>query len=86
MIKKALEELGGCDRMVMGHTVQSQINAALDGMAWRCDVGVSRGVIAGTPEVLEIVNNNGTEEISVITKHGRIPGNERYVLAMAEFF
>jgi len=85
MIDKALKEVGDCDRIVMGHTVQSQINAALDGKAWRVDVGASRGVIAGTPEVLEIANKNGTEMVSVLTKYGRVPGSERYVLAMAEF-
>jgi hypothetical protein len=86
MIDKALEEVGDCDRMVMGHTVQSQINAALDGKAWRIDVGASRGVIAGKPEVLEIVNVNGTEVVSVLTKYGKRPGSERHVWAMADFF
>ena len=86
MIEKALETVGNCDRMVMGHTVQSQINAALEGRAWRVDVGASRGVIAGTPEVLEIVNQNGVETVSVLTQNGKIPGSERYVWALAEFF
>lgn len=86
MIEKALEELGDCDRMVIGHTVQSQINAALEGKAWRVDVGASRGVIAGKPEVLEIVNVNGTEAVSILTKYGKVPGSERHVWAMAEFY
>lgn len=85
MIENALEQVGNCDRMVMGHTVQSKINAALDGKAWRVDVGASRGVIAGTPEVLEVMNVDGTEVVSVLTKSGKIPGFQRHVMAMAEF-
>ncbi len=86
MIKKTLQEIGDCDRMVMGHTIQSKINAALDGRAWRVDVGASRGVLAGTPEVLEVCNVNGMEEVSVLTKYGKVPGAERHVMAMARFF
>ncbi|EED86822.1 hypothetical protein THAPSDRAFT_264391, partial [Thalassiosira pseudonana CCMP1335] len=41
-------------RMVMGHTPQYKINAAMNGRAWRIDVGASQGVMGGTPEVLEI--------------------------------
>mmetsp|Transcript_34869 Transcript_34869/g.100381 ORF Transcript_34869/g.100381 Transcript_34869/m.100381 type:complete len:528 (-) Transcript_34869:44-1627(-) len=85
MIDKALEAIGDCDRMVMGHTVQSQINAAFEGKAYRIDVGASQGVIGGRPEVLEIVNKNGTEEVAVLTKYGRVPGHERHIWAMAEF-
>ena len=34
------------NRMVMGHSVQqSGINSAYDEMAWRIDVGLSRGVV-----------------------------------------
>lgn len=85
MIERALEQVGDCDRMVMGHTVQSKINAALDGKAWRVDVGASRGVIAGTPEVLEVMNVDGTEVVSVLTKSGKIAGSQRHVMAMAQF-
>jgi len=84
MINGALEELD-CDRMVMGHTVQAEINAALDGKAWRIDVGASRGVIGGKPEVLEIVKVNGTEEVSILTRYNKIPGVNRHVWTMAEF-
>jgi hypothetical protein len=81
MIDAALFAVGNCDRMVMGHTVQRRINAALQGKAWRVDVGASRGVIGGTPEVLEIVKtNDGTEEVSVLTKTGRVPASEREIL------
>eukprot|EP00242_Pyramimonas_sp_CCMP2087_P005255 CAMPEP_0198199752 /NCGR_PEP_ID=MMETSP1445-20131203/2930_1 /TAXON_ID=36898 /ORGANISM="Pyramimonas sp., Strain CCMP2087" /LENGTH=443 /DNA_ID=CAMNT_0043869643 /DNA_START=195 /DNA_END=1526 /DNA_ORIENTATION=+ len=44
-------------RMVMGHTVQRQgINQEYRGMAWRIDVGASRGVAGASPEVLEVVD------------------------------
>lgn len=66
--------------MVIGHTPQSQINAIEDGKAWRIDVGMSRGMNANTPEVLEVLQNDeGEEEVFVITAEGRIPGEERYV-------
>jgi hypothetical protein len=81
MIDAALKELD-CDRMVMGHTVQQKINCALDGKAWRVDVGVSRGVVAGTPEVLEVVMTNGTELVSVLTKKGKVPAKERQIMAI----
>lgn len=68
------------DRMVMGHTVQSQINAALGGKAWRVDIGASRGVASGTPEVLEIVKqSDGREVVSILTERGKVPQNEREV-------
>ena len=47
-----------CDRMIMGHTIQRQINCVLHGRAWRIDVGASRGCGSGTPEVLEIIHKN----------------------------
>jgi hypothetical protein len=84
MIDRALEELD-CDRMVMGHTVQAEINAALDGKAWRIDVGASRGVRGGNAEVLEILKTNGTEAVSVLTRYTKVPGENRHVWAMAEF-
>ncbi|OEU18365.1 Metallo-dependent phosphatase [Fragilariopsis cylindrus CCMP1102] len=40
-----------CDRMIMGHTIQRQINCVLHGRAWRIDVGASRGCGSGTPEI-----------------------------------
>ncbi|KAL7536112.1 hypothetical protein ACHAXR_006922, partial [Thalassiosira sp. AJA248-18] len=52
MIEEALQEAGpDIQRMVMGHTPQQKINAALGGKAWRIDVGASKGVMGGTPEV-----------------------------------
>lgn len=68
------------NRMVVGHTPQVQINAIEDGKAWRIDVGMSRGMSANTPEVLEIFQNeNGEEEVFIITAEGKIPAEERYV-------
>jgi len=67
----------------MGHTPQRKINSALGGKAWRIDVGASRGVLGGTPEVLEIVHmggENGEDRVKVLTVDGdRIDGNERAV-------
>lgn len=43
-------------RMVVGHTVQRYgANSAFDGLVWRMDVGVSRGVAGASPEILEIL-------------------------------
>ena len=77
---KALE----CDRMVMGHTPQLGINSVLCGKAWRIDVGMSQGVMAGKPEVLEIQLVNGTEHITVLTIDERIPGEERELYCMLD--
>jgi hypothetical protein len=85
MIDAALKELE-CDRMVMGHTIQRQINCALNGKAWRIDVGMSRGVASGTPEVLEVIVVNGAEVVSVLTCDGKIPGHDRHIVAMANLF
>lgn len=67
------------DRMVMGHTVQRQINAALNGKAWRVDVGASKGVMNGTPEVLEVIVQGGKEVVSVLTRKGVVKGKDRLV-------
>lgn len=85
MIDECLAEIGnGVERMVMGHTPQNQINAALKGKAWRIDVGASRGVMNGTPEVLEIIHQggeNGEDIISILTVEGdRIPASERQMV------
>ena len=70
-------------RMVMGHTPQNHINAALKGKAWRIDVGASRGVMNGTPEVLEIIHKGGENDddvINILTVEGdRIPASERQI-------
>ena len=73
-----------CDRMVMGHTPQFGINSVLCGKAWRIDVGMSQGVMAGKPEVLEIRLVDGTEEVSVLTRDGRIPDQERELYCMLD--
>jgi len=80
----ALRESGpDVRRMVMGHTPQHKINSALDGKAWRIDVGASKGVMGGTPEVLEIIHMGGEDDediINVLTVEGdRIRGTERSV-------
>lgn len=76
MIDAALFHLQA-DRMVMGHTVQRRINAALNGKAWRVDVGASKGVMNGTPEVLEVVMEDGKEVVSVLTRAGKVEANDR---------
>ena len=83
-IAEALKECGrDVQRMVMGHTPQQKINAALDGKAWRIDVGASKGVMGGTPEVLEIIHQggeNGEDVVNILTVAGsRISGKERSV-------
>jgi hypothetical protein len=79
MLDDCLAELNA-DRMVVGHTVQRHINAAMNGKAWRIDVGASKGVASGTPEVLEVVRDGDEEIVSVLTKnHGKIPAAERLV-------
>lgn len=85
MIDECLEAIGhDVQRMVMGHTPQTQINAALNGKAWRIDVGASIGVMGGTPEVLEIIHQgaeNGEDIINILTVEGyKIPAKERQVI------
>jgi hypothetical protein len=93
MIDQTLHLLNA-DRMVMGHTIQRHINCALDGKVWRVDVGASRGCLAGNPEVLEIARTcvenpyygaSCEERISVLTRHGRVPGEDRQVTAMVNY-
>ena len=78
--------------MVMGHTPQHKINSALDGRAWRIDVGASKGVMGGTPEVLEIIHKGGEDDedvINVLTVDGeRISAMKRSVPdeAVLDFF
>ena len=85
MIDTALEALGeDVQRMVMGHTPQTQINAALKGKAWRVDVGASKGVASGKPEVLEIIHEggeNGEDIVNILTLSGAtIPSKDRQVV------
>jgi len=87
MIDEALKELGGdVQRMVMGHTPQFRINAALKGKAWRVDVGASKGVMSGTPEVLEIIHGGEDEDdvVKILTMSGEaICSSERQVMSVA---
>lgn len=86
MIDDALEALG-CDRMVMGHTVQREINCALKGKAWRVDTGMSRGVAYGTPEVLEVAMKDGKEVVAVLNaRDGRVEGRERHIMELVNLF
>ena len=89
----ALKESGAdVQRMVMGHTPQMKINSALDGKAWRIDVGASKGVMGGTPEALEIIHMGGKDDediVNILTVDGkRISGNERMVTdrTIVDFF
>lgn len=86
MIDEALAVVDA-DRLVMGHTIQRQINGALDGKAWRVDVGASRGCLAGTPEVLEVTRDpaTGRELVSILTKDGSLKAEERLVTALVNF-
>ena len=95
LTEEALREAGpDVRRMVMGHTPQRRINSALGGRAWRIDVGASKGVMGGTPEVLEIIHMGGDDDedvINVLTVDGdRVSGKERSVandeIAIMDFF
>jgi len=44
----------GVARVVVGHTPQRRVNSACDGAVWRCDTGMSRWVVGGACEALEI--------------------------------
>ena len=46
----------GAARMVVGHTIQDEINPACDGEIWRIDVGMSE-YYGGSPAVLEITQD-----------------------------
>ncbi len=79
---EALKETGpDIQRMVMGHTPQNRINSALGGRAWRIDVGASRGVMGGTPEVLEIIHMGGENDediVSILKEDGtRVAAKDR---------
>ncbi len=87
MIEECLDAIGNdVKRMVIGHTPQRQINAALKGKAWRIDVGASKGVMNGTPEVLEIIHeggDDGEDIINILTVGGhRVPGSERQCIEL----
>jgi len=52
-LRASLESLG-VSRVIVGHTPQEQINCACSGAVWRCDTGMSRWVVGGPCEALEI--------------------------------
>jgi hypothetical protein len=52
-LKSALELLGA-KRMVVGHSIQNDINSACDARVWRIDIGMSRAYGNRNVEVLEI--------------------------------
>lgn len=55
VLRQALAMVPGATRLVVGHTPQtSGCNSECDGAVWRIDVGLSRGVFAAGPQVLEI--------------------------------
>ena len=90
MIDNALSSLDGdVQRMVMGHTPQRKINAALKGKAWRVDVGASKGVASGRPEVLEILHEageDGEDIVNILTLSGeRIPSKDRQILDIEQW-
>jgi hypothetical protein len=70
----------------MGHTPQFHINAALQNKAWRIDVGASQGVMGGTPEVLEIIHGATHDEVSILTRDGKVPASERQVVDSSILF
>jgi hypothetical protein len=52
-LRKSLGLLGVA-RVVVGHTPQRCVNSACGGAVWRCDTGLSRYVMGGKCEALEI--------------------------------
>ena len=62
LLQKTIEMLG-LKRMVVGHTVQSQINCACDGKVWRIDVGMA-AAYEGPIQVMEIT----PDEIRVLRR------------------
>jgi hypothetical protein len=86
MINEVLQVLK-CERMVIGHTPQFQINAALQNKAWRIDVGASQGVMGGSPEVLEIIHGEDEDTVSILTRDGkRVPACDRQVVDSSILF
>ena len=86
-MEDAVLERADADRMVVGHTPQAQINTALQDKIWRVDVGMSKGMDGGDPEVLEIVKGeNGEEEVSILTESGRVPSSHRRAVHIKSSF
>jgi hypothetical protein len=57
-LRASLQSLG-VSRVIVGHTPQEQINCACSGAVWRCDTGMSRWVVGGPCEALEITADGG---------------------------
>ncbi|GAB4813892.1 hypothetical protein N2152v2_000938 [Parachlorella kessleri] len=64
LLAETLRKLPGASRMVVGHTIQRQIDSACDGQVYRIDVGMSKGCRDGLPEVLEILNDTEIRRIA----------------------
>ena len=60
-LRQSLARLG-VSRLVVGHTPQRVINAACDGLVWRCDTGMSEYVMSGACQALEI-SQDGTVRV-----------------------
>jgi hypothetical protein len=60
-LRQSLARLG-VSRLVVGHTPQRVINAACDGLVWRCDTGMSEFVMSGASQALEI-SQDGTVRV-----------------------
>eukprot|EP00960_Hanusia_phi_P001775 50947-Hanusia_phi.AAC.1 len=69
-LKKTLRQLpGSVKRMVVGHSVQrGGISPACDAAVWRIDVGLSKGVLATPPQVLEINQDGNVKVLSKSVK------------------
>lgn len=52
-LQATLDQLGTV-RVVVGHTPQRHVNSACNGAVWRCDTGMSRWVVGGQCEALEV--------------------------------
>ena len=72
-IRRTLRRLG-VSRVVVGHTPQrSGINAACDGLVWRCDTGMSQFVCSGACEALEIDDrDDGLSAVRVLREGGKV--------------
>eukprot|EP00281_Chroomonas_sp_CCMP1168_P035970 CAMPEP_0206242846 /NCGR_PEP_ID=MMETSP0047_2-20121206/17276_1 /ASSEMBLY_ACC=CAM_ASM_000192 /TAXON_ID=195065 /ORGANISM="Chroomonas mesostigmatica_cf, Strain CCMP1168" /LENGTH=531 /DNA_ID=CAMNT_0053667895 /DNA_START=77 /DNA_END=1672 /DNA_ORIENTATION=+ len=83
-LQSVLETLNA-QRMIVGHTPQLRgINSAVteDGYeVWRCDTGMSRGMMSGPLECIEILQD-GT--IHILTKKGIVPASLRSPEAVGE--
>jgi hypothetical protein len=53
----------GAKRMVVGHTVQTEINGACDGTVWRIDVGLGKAY-GGPIQVLELAPGQSPRVLS----------------------